>query len=137
MDIPMNTSGVPHGHASNVYEQLWTAIKNGDNDELCSVFAFASEKLNLELRNKTYRTPLLAVFREPELIRNQRSMLLLVFSLVGNRANIQATDPHGRSSLHYAALLGNLEITEFLLERGAEDILPDKAGRLAIHDALY
>jgi len=49
MDLPMNTSGVSHGHASSVYEQLWTAIKNGDNDELCSVFALASEKLNLEL----------------------------------------------------------------------------------------
>ena len=64
-------------------------------------------------------------------------MLLLVFSLVGNGANIQATDPQGRSSLHYATLLGNLEITEFLLEKGARDILTDRAGRLACHEALY
>ena len=95
------------------------------------------EELDLELRDKAHRTPLLAIFHEPVLIQNPGLLGIFAVSLIGPGANIQATDLQGRLPLHYAAIHGNLDMTKFLLRKGAKDILRDKAGKLAIHQALY
>ena len=134
MDLSQPLEGSPESYAA-AYQQLWTAINHGDHDQLYE--AMLAEKLDLSLRDKAYRTPLLAIFHEPTLIQNQRLLGVFVVSLVEPGADVHATDLHGRSALHYAAILGNLDITNFLLRKGAEDTLQDRAGRLAIHEALY
>lgn len=134
MDLLRPPDKIDESYAA-AYQQLWTAMKNGDHDHICETML--EEELDLELRDKSYRTPLLAIFHEPVLIQNQRLLGVFAVSLVSSRADIHAIDPHGRSSLRYAAMLGNLDMTKFLLREGAEDILPDRAGRLAVHQALY
>jgi len=69
---------------------------------------------------------------------SERTIAGSVCSLPGRPgADVQATDLHSRSPLYYAAMLGNLDITSFLLRKGAKDTLQDKVCRLAIHEALY
>jgi len=49
MDLLLPLEGSPESYAA-AYQQLWTAIQNGDHVQLCE--AMLPEELDLELRDK-------------------------------------------------------------------------------------
>ena len=55
--------------------------------------------------------------------------------ILKQNVNINATDSHQRTSLHFAADAGNLPIVRLLLEQGANPNLLDSTGRSALHTA--
>ena len=117
-------------------QQLWSALQHGDMSGLLDAISL-HEHLNLEIRNSAFRTPLLAILSDPTLGRDKGTVSSMAWFLIRTGADVRAIDQHGRSSLHYATLLGNVEAVEMLLAEGARDGIVDKAGRLAIHKAFY
>ena len=55
--------------------------------------------------------------------------------LLKHKARIDARDARGRSALHEAALAGNVQIAQWLLDAGADVRAVDQAGRMPLLDA--
>jgi ankyrin repeat protein len=64
------------------------------------------------------------------------SSLSIVRALMWDGADIEATDPHGRTALMFASYAGNTEVVEHLCEAHADVIRTDKYGESALHYAL-
>ena len=87
----------------------------------------------VNLADKSGVTPLLLVASLPrnKTLKVQRHDLAK--NLIARGADINAKDKHGRSAIHYATLIGDLEMIDVLIKLGANLTSVDRDGNSVFH----
>ncbi|MFG0326813.1 MAG: ankyrin repeat domain-containing protein [Phycisphaerales bacterium JB037] len=100
---------------------LFEAIRDDRADLVASMWDDAA----LTARNEAGATTLHAAIARPGLVR----------WMLERGVQVQATDPAGRTPLHWAAAVGDTESIALLLAHGADPNAADALGRTPLHDA--
>lgn len=92
------------------------------------------QKLDINFRNKTGQTALMAACSNP---KGSENRLKIVKLLLNNGAGIHMQDEAGNSALHFACINGHTEIVKLLLSCPTIDInLKNKKGKTALQIVL-
>lgn len=110
---------------SSKSKELFTAISDGDNAKVKELLA--QDKSVLNERNNNGYTPLTYAVTNIN--------LEIVKTLVDNKADLNAQNSEGQTAAYLAAtLLGNDEITQYLLNNGADVNIPEsQRGNTIMH----
>lgn len=109
-------------------KDLFKAAETGDSSTFESLSEDQLSK-SLKLRNEDGRSLLHVA------VSSSRTEAVKILSAVADESVVNSSDEEGWAPIHSAASIGNLEIMEFLLSKGANANLKNDGGRTALHYA--